>query len=274
MMLPVIAPRWNAPSNVVAFTTTVDGGVSVGSYQSFNLGTHVGDNLDAVAHNRLLLQQFVGNKANLHWLNQTHSDIIVNLDMLSNDMVAECGEYSECSEGDASFTSQKHNACIVMTADCLPVLLCNRSGTKVAALHCGWQGLAKNLIQKAINVYFSNSGKEMNNEGDDAVIAWLGPAIAQSSYEVDEKLYQRFVSLDKAYQSAFVASRSGHYLMSLYDIARQQLQTVGVPSNNIFGGDYDTLTDERFFSHRRSCQQGSKEDYGKTGRIASVIYLR
>ncbi len=244
MTLSIITPDWDAPSSVVAFTTTVAGGVSKRSYRSFNLGAHVGDEPEAVARNRQILQAHVGENISLCWLNQTHSDIIVDETSTTKPV-----------EADASFTDKKNTACIVMTADCLPILLCNKQGDKVAGLHCGWQGLARHLIHKAIKQYFA----------DDNILAWLGPAIAQQSYEVDERLYQRFVSIDDHYQKAFFANRSGHYLMSLYDIARRQLNQANVPSDQIYGGEFDTFSDPRFFSYRRNAT---------TGRIASVIYLR
>ncbi len=239
----VILPNWTAPAQVKAFTTTVAGGVSEGDCAGFNLGEHVGDNPLHVAKNRDILQQSVGEEVQLCWLNQTHSDIIVDLQ-----------NYRELVEADASVTQEKNKACLVMTADCLPVLLCNQSGTMVAALHCGWKGLYQNLIAKTIKKYFP----------DDNVIAWLGPSIGQQSYEVDEGLYQRFLARDENYQTAFFANRAGHYLFDLTEIARQQLLSSGVAVDNVFGGKFDTFSDTRFFSYRRSA---------KTGRIASVIYL-
>lgn len=244
--LPLFQPDWCAPENVVAFTTTTVGGISEGDCATLNLGTHVNDNPQHVAENRLRLQQQVGEAVELCWLNQTHSDIIIDAD-----------NYDSVVEGDAATARHNNRACVVMTADCLPVLLCNASGTRVAALHCGWKGLHQNLINKTIRTHF--------DDDDDAVIAWLGPAIGQDSYEVDDGLFQRFVGLDAAHVEAFIANRDGHYLMNLYTIARRQLQNSGVSSAHIFGGDFDTFTDSRCFSHRRS---------PKSGRMASVIYLR
>ncbi len=239
----VILPNWDVPSQVKAFTTTVAGGVSQGEFSSFNLGVHVGDNPQYVAKNRENLQQLVGEDVQLCWLNQTHSDIVVDLQ-----------NYTDVVEADAAFTQKQQQACVVMTADCLPVLLCNQTGTKISALHCGWKGLHQNLIMKTIQQYF---------QGDE-VVAWLGPAIGQQSYEVDETVYQRFLSANKSYQSAFVANRAGHYLFDLKEIARQQLVDCGVATQRIFGGEFDTFSDERFFSYRRSA---------KTGRMATLIYI-
>ncbi len=240
--LPLITPNWPAPGHINAFTTTTAGGVSSGDCSSFNLGTHVGDNPAHVAANRARLQQYVGEVVQLCWLHQTHSDIIENLN-----------HYQGIIEADAAVTSQANRACIVMTADCLPVLLCDVSGKTVAALHCGWKGLYHNLIGKTVAQSFQ--GKP--------VMAWLGPAIAPSSYEVDEALYQRFITNNPVYASAFSANRPGHYLLDLYAIARWQLTAAGVAETAIYSGDFDTLTDRRFFSYRRSAA---------TGRMASVIY--
>ncbi|MGY0399805.1 MAG: peptidoglycan editing factor PgeF [Ostreibacterium sp.] len=241
--LPVIMPEWDAPKHVVAFTTTTSGGVSQGHYHSLNVGHHVGDNPSSVNQNRACLQQHVGYEVQLCWLNQTHSDTIINL-----------SDYDVAIEADAAVTIKKNQACMIMTADCLPVLLCNKTGTKVAALHCGWRGLEQNLIGKTLSQYFDN----------ERIVAWLGPAIGQKSYEVNEKLYQRFVMQDKIFTRAFSSHRIGHYLFDLSEIARRQLYAAGVPSDAIYGGGFDTFTDSRFFSYRQN---------NKTGRLATIIYL-
>lgn len=242
-MLKTITPDWDVPSCVKAFTTTVYGGSSLGNYASFNLGEHVGDDPDAVAENRTKLQSHVGERVRLCWLQQTHSDIVADL-----------SQYQSVIEADAAITTEKHKACIVMTADCLPILLCNADGSKVAALHCGWKGLYQHLIAKTFSQYFV----------DETVTAWLGPAIGENSYEVDAQLYQRFINKNPSYSSAFVANRPGHYLLDLYTVARLQLTACGVSGVAIFGGNFDTLSDSRFFSYRRQ---------NVTGRMATVIYF-
>lgn len=241
--LPIVKPNWQVPSNVKSLMTTVIGGVSEGDCAGLNLGNHVGDNPAHVQSNREILQSAIGTDVKLCWLNQTHSDIIINL-----------SDYQGVVEADASVTTEKNVACVIMTADCLPVLLCNQAGTKVAALHCGWKGLYQNLIVKTIEQYFT----------DEPVIAWLGASIGQQSYEVDEGLYQRFTTLNSDYQSAFINNREGHYLFDLTEIAKQQLQAIGVEKSQIFGGNFDTFTDERFYSYRQS---------PKTGRMATIVYL-
>lgn len=238
----LITPNWDAPDHIVAFTTTTAGGVSTGDCATFNLGMHVGDTPAHVEENRARLQQHIGRGKQLCWLQQTHSDIVMDLQ-----------HYTGVIEADAAVSAQPNKACVVMTADCLPVLLCNTAGTKVAALHCGWKGLYHNLITKTLSQHFAQ----------ESVIAWLGPAIGQRSYEVDDKLYQQFTHQNSDYAKAFIANRPGHYLLDLYTIAQWQLNAAGIGDSAIFGGEFDTFTDERFFSYRRS---------PNTGRIASVIY--
>lgn len=239
--LPLIYPDWTVPANIKAFTTTT-GGCSKGHFAGFNVAKHVGDSLPHVIQNRARLQADVGDKVKLCWLKQTHSDIIVDL-----------VNYHADIEADAAVTELNNTACLVMTADCLPVLLCNQSGTKVAALHCGWRGLYQQLIAKTLQAHFAN----------DKVIAWLGPAIGAASYEVDKRLYQQFVDLDSNYQSAFDNHREGHYWFDLYALARMQLHHHGVEKARCFGGGFDTFSDSRFFSYRQNPH---------CGRMVTAIY--
>lgn len=232
-----IIPDWPAPKNITAFTTNVNGGVSVGDFAGNNMGKVAGENPNHVAANRAQLQQEFGSNKNILWLSQVHGDNIAVAD-----------NYQAGIEADASISTSTNAVCAIMTADCLPVLICNQQGNQVAALHCGWKGLYLNLI-----------GKTLTHFKDD-VLVWLGPAISQVNYEVDDAFYQRFIKLDKAYQSAFIANRSGHYLCDLYQIARIQLQQQGV--NAIYGGEYCTFADKRFYSYRRN---------PNTGRQVSVI---
>jgi len=235
---------WPAPDAVVAFTTTRQGGLSVSPYESLNVGDHVGDIFKNVVANRQCLQRYVGRHVRLLWLKQVHGANVVN-----------CEYALSVPEADASVAGCRGYACVVMTADCIPVLLCNHIATKVAALHCGWPGLYQGLIKKTLAKYFAN----------DRVMAWLGPAIGQYSYEVDARLYDKFGDLDSSYQRAFINHRRGHYLLDLYAIARQQLVQAGLVSSDVYGGGFDTFTDTRFYSYRRR---------QTTGRMASVIYLR
>ncbi|MPV86044.1 peptidoglycan editing factor PgeF [Ostreibacterium oceani] len=273
----VVWPDWPAPTQVVAFSTTRLGGVSTGDYQQLNLGLHVGDNQAHVATNRARLQHFVGEDTPLVWLHQVHGDAIAdaatNVGMGSGMGSVTDSEMGAAAtdriEADACVCAQPNLACVVMTADCLPVLLCNAKGTQVAALHCGWRGLYQGLIGKTRRNYFS----------DEPVIAWLGPAIGPQSYEVDDAFYQRFVALDAGYASAFYANRSGHYWCDLYAIARYQLHAQGIAS--VYGGGFDTLSDSRFFSYRQQTnaektrgETGGDTGRTETGRMATVIFIQ
>ncbi len=236
----IIQPNWNAPSNIKAFTTTTYGGVSKNNFQYLNLGTHVGDNLELVLQNRQILQNHIGNNVKLRWLNQIHSNIIFNDDKQ---------KYIANIDADASITTQENIACVVMTADCLPVLLTD--GNQIAALHCGWQGLYNNIITKTISLFTNRQN----------VIAWLAPAITQPNYEVDYLFYNRFVKKSILYKAAFINNRENHYLCDLYKIAQIELEQNNI--STISKTKLCTFDSEKLFSYRQN---------NITGRIATVIY--
>ncbi len=233
-----IAPDWPAPNNINAFTTTVQGGFSKGAFASNNLGLHVGDNPDDVAKNRQQLHSVIGQDKSILWLNQIHSAIIIQSD-----------SYHGIADGDASISKDATKVPAIMTADCLPVLICNQSGTQVAALHCGWRGLYQGLISKVLQSF----------DVKDALV-WLGPAISQPYYEVDTPFYQRFVDKDPIFKVAFQAARLGHFYCDLYQLAKIELQQNGIET--VYGGEFCTFSDERFYSYRRN---------PKTGRQVSII---
>ena len=240
----LIVPDWPAPANVRAVMTTRQNGVSKPPYDSFNLATHVGDQTEDVIKNRQQLRTQLQLKHEPCWLEQVHS----------NHVMKAC-EIESPVQADASFTRQSQQACVVMTADCLPVLFCDRQGSVVAAAHAGWRGLADGILEATIN--------SMQVQSDDLLV-WLGPAIGAQTYEIDSAVRNSFVQKSFDAESAFVATRKGHWLMDMYQLARQRLQTTGV--NHIYGGDFCTYTDrERFYSFRR-------DDI--TGRMASLIWLQ
>ena len=242
-----ISPDWPAPSAVKAYTTTrrspVENYLNNNRYAGFNLATHVEDDPEVVKTNRETLKAVLNLPVEPLWLEQIHSDKVI--------------EYSVACVGaqaDAIYAKDVNSVCVVQTADCLPVLLCNRAGTVVAAVHAGWRGLQQNIIRKTLAA--------MNVKNDD-VLAWLGPAIGVDAYEVDEQVYSRFMNQELDYDSAFTPTRPGHWLMDLYAIARIQLRAAG--TNAIYGGGFCTFKDkERFYSFRRD---------GKTDRMASLIWL-
>ena len=240
-MTNLLVPAWPAPTNVRALQTLRTGGCSPAPWNSFNLGNHVGDSPALVAANRAMLRERL--PAEPFWLQQVHGIAAVNADFEANLL-----------EADAAIGRLPGSVCAVMTADCLPVLLCDRAGTVVAAAHAGWRGLAAGVLEATI--------KKMDVPASD-LLAWLGPAIGPKCFEVGDEVRATFVDKDPSATLAFDAKPSGKWLADIYTLARQRLQAAGV--NSISGGDFCTFTEaERFFSYRRD---------GVTGRMASLIWL-
>lgn len=234
-----IKPKWPVPSHIHAYSTQRLGGVSEVPYDSFNLGMHVADNIQHVIKNRQILQEALELPNEPIWLKQVHGKIVLPA----------CPENRE-READASIADMPDQVCVVMTADCLPVLLCDRHGKKVAAVHAGWRGLAKKIITATL--------QQMQLPVHD-VLAWLGPAIGPSVYQVGEEVRDSFPQ-DK---NAFVKVKQKQWLCDLYQLARNELHANGVTA--IYGGDYCTYSHaEQFFSYRR--------DGANTGRMASLIW--
>lgn len=242
--LNFITPNWPAPANVKALQTTRNGGFSHAPYTSLNLGAHVNDDALAVAKNRQLLSAYLPSEP--VWVNQVHGIEVID------------AAQSTCLQNaDASFTTQNNVVCVTMTADCLPVLLCDKAGTVVAAVHAGWRGLCDGAIEAAVN--------QLPVEKS-AILAWLGPAIGASAFEVGGEVRAQFMAKDAKAESAFKA-HGDKWLGDIYALARQRLNNIGV--TQIYGGginaDFCTYTDEaRFFSFRRD---------NVTGRMASLIWL-
>jgi YfiH family protein len=204
---------------------------------------HVGDDPAAVHENRARLRAALALPAEPVWLKQVHGVAVVD--------AAQGGSEPEA---DGAFATQPDAVCAVLTADCLPVLLCNRAGTKVAALHAGWRGLAGGVIEAGVEA-LGVSGNEL--------LAWLGPAIGPASFEVGPEVRAAFVQHDVQAAQAFRAAREGKYLADIYQLARMRLQCLGVAA--VYGGGFCTVTARaRFFSYRRD---------GATGRMASLIWL-
>ena len=243
-----IIPDWPAPPGVHALQTTRCGGFSVAPYDSFNLGRHVGDDPITVEKNRNLLNVLVPSEP--VWLEQMHGTEVA------------LAEAAGCRPRADACISRKNNAvCVVMTADCLPVLLCDESGSVVGAAHAGWRGLAAGVIEAAAHAMAVPPA---------SLMAWLGPAIGPQAFEVGEEVREIFINHDPAAEIAFTPSslkREGRgegekYLTDLYRLARQRLAAFGV--TQIFGGGFCTHSDaERFFSYRRD---------GRTGRMATLIW--
>lgn len=245
-----LLPDWPAPANVRALSTSrglaqqPPFGGSAGVYAGLNLGTHVGDKAEVVASNRQLLQQYCGLKRNPAWLNQVHGTRVLDLDSWQGELV----------DADASVTTTEGVAAVVMTADCLPVLFCDKAGNKVAAAHAGWRGLCDGVLEVTLK-HFSEPS---------AVLVWLGPAIGPLNFEVGSEVRAAFIAHSAQATEAFTpSSNAGKHLADIYLLARQRLEAAGVTA--IYGGDYCTVADpQRFFSYRRD---------GQTGRQASLIWL-
>ena len=247
--LTFISPVWPAPANVKALQTTRNGGVSQAPYANLNLGVHVGDDVLVVAKNRQRLSSYIPSEP--VWLNQVHGIEVID------------AAKSTCLQNaDASFTTQNNVVCVTMTADCLPVLLCDKAGTVVAAVHAGWRGLCDGAIEAAVNKMRVNTGE---------ILAWLGPAIGPNAFEVGDDVRQQFMAQDSqaalAFKPHIETQLNGRWLCDMYLIAQQRLNKLGVTL--IYGAgineNYCTYTDEaRFFSFRRD---------NITGRMASMIWL-
>lgn len=255
----MIRAAWPAPDNVVALTTTRHApagtiGASEGAYADFNLAQHVHDKPLAVAANRAALfhQLQPQGLRRIQWLNQTHGTAVYR----------SRADVQALPDADAAITTDIGQALAVLTADCLPVLLCDRSGRQVAAVHAGWRGLCSGVVANAVAA-FDRPAQQL--------MAWLGPAISPKHFEVGEEVLQAFQCQfsgpdTAAIRAAFVPAggHSGKYLADLYQLARLQLKSLGVDA--IYGGEYCTVADEDlFYSYRRQPQ---------CGRQASIILLR
>lgn len=237
----LIFPNWPAPPNVKAIQTTRMGGFSKGPYYSLNLGDHVGDDPLIVAANRQLLTQFMPTEP--VWMRQVHGTQVIDI------ASASC-----LPEADAAYTHALGTVCCVMTADCLPILLCDRTGSFVAAIHAGWRGLLNGVIEATVAAM---------QAAPTELMAWLGPAIGPKAFEVGDDVRAAFTHMDENAHHAFAALENGKWLADIYLLARQRLQTAGV--TQIYGGNFCTYSDEeRFFSYRRD---------QATGRMASMIWL-
>ncbi|ANW23863.1 multi-copper polyphenol oxidoreductase [Vibrio coralliilyticus] len=240
--MDMIIPNWPAPSNVKAFASTRKQGFSSGVYQGLNLGAHVGDELAIVEKNRQWLTQQSQMPTTPIWLNQTHSTRVLEADKPMQNVL----------DADGLFTQKAGVVCSAMTADCLPVLLTNTAGTQVAAVHAGWRGLADGIVENAVAKF------------DGQVMAWIGPAIGASAFEVGQDVLDAFVSFDSEAKKAFVPrEKPGKWLADMNTLVTQRLNKVGV--NDVYYSELCTYLDPvRFFSYRRD---------GATGRQATFIWL-
>lgn len=239
-----LAPDWPTPAPVRSLLSTRHGGASTGVYSSFNLGAHVGDDPLAVLANRERVRAAV--QATPVWLNQVHGTSVLDASGFS------AGD--QAPQADASFSREAGSVCVVMTADCLPVLLCDQAGQVVAAAHAGWRGLLAGVLEETIAAMGVPGAKLM---------AYLGPAIGPLAFEVGDEVRSAFVAADESSAAAFKPARPGKWLADIYGLARRRLTGQGV--TRIYGGSFCTVSEaDRFFSYRRD---------GQTGRMASMIWL-
>jgi YfiH family protein len=241
--LEVVAATWPAPPNVRALTTTRTGGASRGPYDSLNLGDHVGDTDQAVVRNRELLHETLKLPGEPLWLKQVHGTNVVDA------AGAHIGAMA-----DGAHTDRAATVLAVLTADCLPVFLCDRAGSEIALLHAGWRGLAAGVIEAGVHA--------MQARATD-LMAWFGPAIGPQAYTVGDDVRAAFVSADARAARAFRATGPSQWLADLYALARQRLNALGVRA--VYGGQSCTWQEsDRFFSYRRD---------GQCGRMASLLWL-
>ncbi|WP_144214294.1 peptidoglycan editing factor PgeF [Shewanella donghaensis] len=239
--------NWPLPDNVAIAMTDSHGGVSHPPYNSLNLGLHVGDATEDVLANRALLQKTLSIPSPLVWLEQVHGTKIIDCSTLtSSDLISPL-------TADGSYSNSCASTLVVMTADCLPVLLCNKVGTEVAAIHAGWRGLCDGVIEAAIEQFQSPASD---------ILAFLGPAIGPNAFEVGTDVYQSFTQ-QHAQAKDYFTSFGEKYLADLAGLAQMRLSLKGVKS--IHDAKTCTFSDTDYFSYRRDQQ---------TGRMASLIWLK
>lgn len=249
--IQIIEPDWPAPDGVVAFSTTRLGGSSDAEYSALNLGDHVGDETAKVARNRAEFARHLPAETEVQWLSQNHGTHVI-----------EAGKGGQQPIADGAWTRRAGVACTVMTADCLPVLFCSRDGAVVAAAHAGWRGLCAGILERCIAAMGVAPG---------SLLAWMGPAIGPTAFEVGTEVRQQFLERDQTADRAgvlrcfrSVSNSPDHFLADLYSLAALRMRSVGVL--DVYGGQYCTYGDpQKFFSFRRD---------GQTGRMAATIAIK
>ena len=252
--LPGLVPEWTVAARVKAYMSTREGGVSPPPWSSLNLGDHVGDEPERVSHNRHL----VGRALDVQpvFLEQVHGIRVLTL----------TSPVQQGMQADACITEVPGLACTVMVADCLPVLLCDRRGHWVAAAHAGWRGLAAGVLEAVVQ-----AAQTRGTEPAD-MLAWLGPCIGPSEFQVGAEVCQAFLAADPACSTCFRPDRSGKWLADLPGLARLRLARTGVQQVHGHDGSPDWCTvsrPSRFFSHRRDSSR-----FGTSGRMAAMIWLQ
>lgn len=240
----LIDSNWPRHPRVCAAFTTRSGGQSLAPYDSLNLGHHVDDDPEAVAENRRRLRDALGLRREPVWLDQVHGTRVLRID-----------SPGPRESADASWTDQQDLACVILSADCLPVLFADAEGRCVAAAHAGWRGLAAGVLESTLSSMPASPG---------AVTAWLGPAISPAAFEVGGEVRDAFLAQDQTLAPAFSPGAGGRWFADLYAIARARLSAAGV--REVHGGGRCTHSEaQEFFSYRRD---------GRCGRMATLVWLR
>ena len=240
-----LQPDLGVPGIRVA-STTRQGGASEGAYAGLNLGDHVGDEAAHVEQNRAIFEAFLPAERTITWLTQVHGTRVLNA----------ASEYAPSIEADAIWTDNQAFACTVMTADCLPVVLADIHGRCIAAVHCGWRGLASNILRETV---------ETLPVAPDDLVAWLGPAIGPTAFEVGSDVLAAFYLAETDAAVQVMSTAENKYLLDLNMIAGRQLLSLGLRAENVLGGEVCTFSNpDYFYSHRRD---------GVTGRMATSIYF-
>lgn len=235
-----IKPDWPVKANIHAAVTLRAGGFSQGAFKSLNSALHVNDDSEHVLKNREKIVQMLNLPSTPIWLEQVHSDRVITIDQTTT-----------LQQADASYTDQPSVVGVVMTADCLPVLLASHDGIEIAVIHAGWRGLLSGVITNTLAKFNS-----------DNVIAWLGPAIGPDCFEVGEEVKNAFETESASFSAAFKQKNQAKYLADIYQLATVELAKLGV--TQVYGGGFCTVTDkQRFYSYRRD---------GETGRMATLIW--
>jgi YfiH family protein len=230
-----LVPDWPAPARVRAFVTTRAGGVSAGEYESMNLGDRSGDAPANVARNRLIVREHLPETP--RYMVQVHGTEVANLDRLGENDVA---------TADAAVVSEPGRVGVVLTADCMPLFLCDEKGRRVAVAHAGWRGMSAGVIENTVSAMGLDPARLM---------AWMGPTIGPQAFEVGPEVREAFMRVDARTEGAFVQHKPEKYMADLYALARSRLARAGVA--NVFGGGFCTYRDAgRFFSYRRVRESG------------------
>lgn len=256
-----IIPDWPMPKNIKALCTTRQGGVSKTPFDSLNMATHVEDVLSDVVQNRALINQQANLPCEPVWLNQQHTDIALELTNQSTFH----STFSEPAIADASWTQAQNVVCVVMTADCLPILLTDKQGSCIAAIHAGWKGLADKIVSKTIQKMPVDPA---------SLMAWIGPAISVRQFEVGQDVFDAFAKQSPDNEPFFYkqssqvesnsqTSSNTKYLADLPGLVSLEMQKLGltqIHKSNLCSYEEGSL----FYSYRRD---------GKTGRMASMIWI-